>query len=82
MLLTISLEFVILFIENKSIYLSMNLGASIHARWRVRDFNTFHKVLGVFSERMLKREELTMFVERRKLATILQPEEPHMVLAY
>jgi hypothetical protein len=31
---------------------------------------------------MVKREELTMFVERRILATLLQPNEPQMFLAY
>ena len=31
---------------------------------------------------MVKREELTMLVKQRKLATPLQPSEPHSCLAY
>jgi hypothetical protein len=45
-------------------------------------YDTFRKVLDVLSEWMVKREELTMFVERRILVTLLQPNEPQMLLVY
>jgi hypothetical protein len=80
MLLTISHKTTI-FIGHESVYLSMNLGPSPQAWSRVRHFDTFHKALDVFSEWMVKREELTMFVERRILTTLLQPCEPHSFLA-
>jgi hypothetical protein len=63
-------------IGHESIYMSMNLGTSHYLRWRVFHYDTFRKVLDVLSEWMVKREELTMFVERRILATLLQPNEP------
>jgi hypothetical protein len=44
--------------------------------------NPFPEVLDVSSEWMVKREELTMLVKRRKLVTPLQPSEPHNCLAY
>jgi hypothetical protein len=81
MLLTISHK-TTFFIGHESIYLSMNLGTSHHPRCRVCHFDTFHKFLDVFSEWMVKREELTMSVERRILATLLQPNEHHTFLAY
>ena len=81
MLLTISHK-TTFFIGHESIYLSMNLGTSLQVRSRVRHFDTFRKALDIFSEWMVKREELTMFVERRILATLLQPYEPHNFLAY
>jgi hypothetical protein len=69
--LTIPHKTTIFLIGHKSIYLSINLGTSHHLRWRVFHYDTFHKVLDVLSEWMVKREELTMFVERRILATLL-----------
>jgi len=60
----------------------MNLGPSPQAWSRVHHFDTFRKTLNVFSKWMVKREELTMFVERRILATLLQPCEPHNFLTY
>jgi hypothetical protein len=81
MLLTISHKITIL-VGHESIYLSMNLGTSPQVRFRVYHFDTFHKALDVFSEWMVKREELMMFVERQILATLLQPCEPHSFLAY
>ena len=53
----------------------MNLGASHLLRFRVGHLDTFREVLSVLSECMVKREELSMLVERRKLATLLQPNE-------
>jgi hypothetical protein len=67
---------------HESIYLSMNLGTTLDVRFRVSHCDTFHKVLDVLSEWMVRREELTMLVERRILATLLQPNEPHCFLAY
>jgi hypothetical protein len=81
MLLTISHKTTFL-IGHESIYLSMNLHTSHHPQFRVYYCDTFHKVLDVLSKWMVKREELTMFVERRILATLLQPNEPHTFLAY
>jgi hypothetical protein len=60
----------------------MNLGTRHLLRFRVGHFDTFHEVLGVFSECMVKREKLSMLVERRKLATLLQPNELYSCLAY
>jgi hypothetical protein len=80
MLLTISHETTI-FVGHESVYLSTNLGPSPQAWSRVHHFDTFRKALDVFSEWMVKREELMMFVERRILATLLQPCEPHIFLA-
>jgi len=51
-------------------------------RWRVSYFNTFCKVLLISSEWMVKREELSMFVERRILATLPQPNEHQSCLAH
>ena len=61
--------------DHESIYMSMNLATSHLLRCRVGHRDTFHEVLGVFSEWMVKREELPMLVERRELATLLQPNE-------
>jgi hypothetical protein len=55
---------IFLWIDRKSIYLSMNLGTSHLLRFRVGYLDTFHEVLGVFYECMVKREELLMLVER------------------
>jgi hypothetical protein len=71
-----------LWIDHESIYLSMNLGTSHLLRFRVGHLDTFREVLGVLSECMVKREELSMLVERRKLATLLQPNELQCCLAY
>jgi ubiquinone biosynthesis protein Coq4 len=82
MLTTISHKTIILLIDDESIYLSMNLGTS-HDLWcGVCHYDTFRKVLDVSSECMLKREELSMFVEQRILATLLQPNELQSRLAY
>jgi hypothetical protein len=70
------------FIGHESIYLSTHLNTTLYARFRVYHCNTFRKVLDVLSEWMVRREELTMPVERRILATLLQPNEPHIFLAY
>jgi hypothetical protein len=80
--LTISNKTTFLFIIFESLYLSMDLGTGHYLRCRVGDLNPFPKVLDVSSEWMVKREELTMLVKRRKLATPLQPSEPHSCLAY
>ena len=61
--------------EHESIYLSMNLGTSHLLRCRVDHRDTFREVLGVSSECMVKREELSMLIERRELPTLLQPNE-------
>ena len=53
----------------------MNLGTSHLLRCRVGHRDTFREVLGVLSEYMVKREELSMLIERRKLATLLQINE-------
>jgi hypothetical protein len=60
----------------------MNLGTSDHLWCRVYHYDIFSKVLDVLSKWMLRREELTMFVEGRILATLLQQNEPHALLAY
>jgi hypothetical protein len=41
----------------------MNLGTSHLLRFRVSHLDTFCEVLGVFSECVVKREELSMLVE-------------------
>jgi hypothetical protein len=82
MLLTISHEPTIFCIDPESIYLIMNLGTSHHLWCRVCNHDTFSKVLDVSSEWMLNREELSMFIERRILATLLQPNELQSCLAY
>jgi hypothetical protein len=53
----------------------MNLGTSHLMRFRVDHLDIFREVLGVLSECMVKREELSMLIERRKLPTLLQPNE-------
>jgi hypothetical protein len=63
MLLTISHETTSFFIGHESIYLSMDLGTSQHVRWGIYDNDTFHEVLDVLSECMIKREELSMFIK-------------------
>jgi hypothetical protein len=80
--LTISIKTTFLFINFESLYLSADLGSGHHLRCRIGDFNTFREVLDVSSEWMVKGEELTMLVKRRKLATTLQPSEHHTCLAY
>jgi hypothetical protein len=50
----------------------MNLGTSHNMGLRVCHYNTFGKVLDVFSKWVVKGEELSMLAERRKLATHLQ----------
>ena len=69
--LTISNNTTFLFIIFESLYLSMDLGTGHHLRCRVGDLNPFPEVLDISSEWMVKREELTMLVKRRKLATPL-----------
>jgi hypothetical protein len=82
MLLTISHKTTFYLIDHESIYLSMNLDTSHHLRCRVYHYDTFREVLDVLSKCMVKREELSMFVERRILATLLQPNESQTFLAY
>jgi hypothetical protein len=53
----------------------MNLSTSHLLRFRVGHLDIFHEVLGVLSECVVKREELSMLVEQRKLATLLQSNE-------
>ena len=60
----IFLSTIFLWIDHKSIYLSMKLGTSHLLRFRVGHLDTFREVLGVLSECMVKREELSMLVER------------------
>jgi hypothetical protein len=76
MFLTIPRKTTVSFIELESIYLSMNLSTGHHPWWRICHHDTFDEVLDVLSERMVKRQELSMSVERRILATLLQPDEP------
>jgi hypothetical protein len=80
--MTISHKTIVLLIEDESIYLSMNLGTSHDLRCGIYHYDTFRKVFDVSSECMLKTEELLMFVERRILATLLQPNELQSCLAY
>jgi hypothetical protein len=82
MLQTISHKTTFFLIDHESIYLSMNLGTSHHPWCRFCQYDTFYKVLNVLSEWMVKRQKLSMFVERRILATLLQPNEPQTFLAY
>ena len=70
------------FTRNESIYLRMNVSTKHRLWWRVFHYDTFCKVFDVLSEWMVKREELTMFVEQRILATLLQPNESQTFLAY
>jgi hypothetical protein len=70
------------FIGHESIYLSTHLSTTLHVRFRVCHCDTFHKVLDVLFEWMVRREELTMPVEQRILATLVQPNEPHSFLTY
>jgi hypothetical protein len=49
---------------HESIYLSMNLGTTLDVQFRVSHCDTFRKVLDVLSKWMVRREELTMLVER------------------
>src|SRR6185369_5318591 len=51
-------------------------------RGKVQHFNTFREVLLIASEWMVKREELSMFVERRIFSTLSQPYEHQSCLAY
>ena len=81
MLMTISHTTIALWVDDESIYLSTNLGTSHDLRCGVCHYRTFRKVLDVSSECMLNREELSMLVERRILATLLQPNELHSCLA-
>jgi len=81
-ILTISNKTTFVVINFESLYLSTDLGTGHHLRCRVSDSNTFREVLDVSSEWMVRREESTMLVERRELATLLQPIEPHSFLAY
>jgi hypothetical protein len=60
----------------------MNMGTSHLLRFRVDHLDTFREVLGVLSECMVKREELSMLVKRRKLLTLLQPNELQSFFAY
>jgi hypothetical protein len=75
MLLTISQKTTFFLVDLESLYLSTSCGTSHHLLCKVYDFDTFRKVLDVSSECMVKREELSMFVKRRILATLLQPNE-------
>jgi hypothetical protein len=69
-------------IDHETIYLLTDRGTSLHRRCKVYHRDIFHEVLLVSSECMVTREELPMFVERRILATLLQPNEPKTFLAY
>jgi hypothetical protein len=80
MLLTISHKTMFLVIDLESIYLSTNRGTGQYLWCRVCNYGTFGKVLHVSSECMVKREELSMFVERRKIATLSQPKDCRVVL--
>jgi hypothetical protein len=80
--LTISRKTTFFFIPLQTIYLHMNLSTGHHLRWRICHHDTFREVLRVLSERMVKRKELSMFVKRRILATLLQPDEPQSGLTY
>jgi hypothetical protein len=57
------LWFIFLRLDHETIYLSMNLGTSHLLRCRVGHRDPFREVLSVFSECMVKREELSMLVE-------------------
>jgi hypothetical protein len=81
MFLTIPRKMTVSFIELESIYLSINLGIGQHPGWRIYHHDTFGEVLGVLSERMVKRQELSMLVKRQILATLLQPDKSHSCLA-
>ena len=71
-----------LVIDLESVSLSMNCGANHHLGCRAFNYYIFHKVLDASSKWMVKREELSMFVERRILATLRQPNEHQRRLAY
>ena len=60
----------------------MNRGTNHHLGCRAFSYYIFHKVLDASSKWMVKREELSMFVERRILATLHQPNEHQRCLAY
>jgi hypothetical protein len=69
--LTIYNKTTFLFIIFESLYLSMDLVTDHHLRCRVCELNPFPEVLDISSEWMVKREELTILVQRRKLANPL-----------
>jgi hypothetical protein len=69
-------------IDHEIIYLLTDHGSTLHRRCKICHHDTFSEVLLVSSECMVMREELPMFVERRILATLLQPNEPKTFLVY
>jgi len=78
---TISNKTTVDFINLESLYLGKDLGRALNLRNGVGDLNTFREVLFISSQFMVLRQELTMFVERRILATLVQPGEHHICLA-
>jgi hypothetical protein len=81
MLLTVSLKATLWF-DHETIYVLTNHGTGLDRRCKVCHRDTFGKVLDVSSEWMVKRQELSVFVERRVLATLRQPIELKVFLAY
>ena len=79
-MLIIPFETINSFLGHESLYLIMNL-SSEHLRLRIYHYDTFPKVLNVMPEWMVNREELTVLVKRRILATLLEPDELHTILA-
>ena len=51
-------------------------------RRRFQNFDTFREILLIASEWMVKREELSMFIERRIFSTLPQPYEHQSCLTY
>jgi hypothetical protein len=68
-------------IGHETIYLLMNFGTSHHCRWAICHYDTFRKVLDIWVEWMVRREKLSMFIEWRIFATLLQPNESKSFLA-
>jgi hypothetical protein len=78
---TISFKTTLLIINLESLYLGKDVGRALILRDGAGDLNTFREVLFISSQFMVLRQELTMFVERRILATLGQPGEHHICLA-
>ena len=73
---------IFLVIDLESVKLSTNHGTNHHLGCRAFNYYIFRKVLDVSSESMVKTKKLLMFVERRILATLCQPNEHQRSLAY
>ena len=68
--------------EDRATLVPIHIGSlSEHLRLRIWHYDTFPKVLNVMPKWMVNREELTVLVKRRILATLVEPDELHTILA-